>query len=304
MAISSALSFLSDRKRPIAVAVTVFIVLSSLFILFNPAPSPLQFFSSPSSHISSSETSIPLSSNASPPEAPTAVASNGLSSSTPADPVPVSGDASPPVTATGIASDGVGSSTADPPRPDLAAADRDAEADAPQPDHGTPSASADESGSAGDSDTTPGVSGERDGEGPGGGGGSGSGSGAEAEPVRLPSWELCEVGKGVAAADYIPCLDNVKAIKSLKSTRHMEHRERHCPEPRPRCLVPLPDRYRRPVPWPLSRDMIWYNNVPHPKLVQYKKDQNWVRKSGSLYLSNGCIMAKTETICDILGLGY
>jgi hypothetical protein len=76
------------------------------------------------------------------------------------------------------------------------------------------------------------------------------------EPVELPSWELCEVGKGVVAADYIPCLDNVKAIKGLKSLRHMEHRERHCPEPRPRCLVPLPERYRRPVPWPRSRDMV------------------------------------------------
>ncbi|KAF6164860.1 hypothetical protein GIB67_017063 [Kingdonia uniflora] len=25
---------------------------------------------------------------------------------------------------------------------------------------------------------------------------------------------------------------------------------------------------------------IWYDNVPHPKLVEYKKEQNWVRKSG------------------------
>ncbi|OQU87780.1 hypothetical protein SORBI_3003G342500 [Sorghum bicolor] len=72
------------------------------------------------------------------------------------------------------------------------------------------------------------------------------------------------------------------------SRRHMEHRERHCPtEPRPRCLVPLPERYRRPVPWPRSRDMIWYNNVPHPKLVEYKKDQNWVRKSGNYFVFPG-----------------
>ncbi|RLM93089.1 hypothetical protein C2845_PM08G29850 [Panicum miliaceum] len=248
----SALSFLSDRKRPIVVAVILFIVLSSLFLLFNPTPSALPFFSSPSSHLSSSETSIPVSSNASAPEAPTSVASNGVSSSsssTTADPVPVSADASPPVTGTAVASDGVGDSTADPPRPDATVDPGDAAADVPQPDHGTSPAAAEESGSAGNNETAAGVSAERDAEGQGGGG-------AVEEPVELPSWELCEVGKGVVAADYIPCLDNVKAIKALKSLRHMEHRERHCPKPRPRCLVPLPERYRRPVPWPRSRDMV------------------------------------------------
>jgi hypothetical protein len=51
------------------------------------------------------------------------------------------------------------------------------------------------------------------------------------------NWKLC---KGAVAVDYIPCLDNFKAIKALKSRRHMEHRERHCPDPSPRCLVPLP----------------------------------------------------------------
>ncbi|KAF9596685.1 hypothetical protein IFM89_012884 [Coptis chinensis] len=55
----------------------------------------------------------------------------------------------------------------------------------------------------------------------------------------------------------------------------MEHRERHCPKPSPRCLVPLPVGYKLPVPWPKSRDMIWYGNVPHPKLVDYKRGQNW-----------------------------
>ncbi|KAG9453610.1 hypothetical protein H6P81_006514 [Aristolochia fimbriata] len=89
-------------------------------------------------------------------------------------------------------------------------------------------------------------------------------------------WRICRLA---GAVDYIPCLDNWKAIKALPSRRHMEHRERHCPSPSPRCLVPLPQRYRIPVPWPKSRDMIWFDNVPHPKLVEYKKDQNWVTKS-------------------------
>jgi hypothetical protein len=75
-------------------------------------------------------------------------------------------------------------------------------------------------------------------------------------PIQV-RWETCRVGRRVSAADYIPCLDNVRAIKALRSRRHMEHRERHCPvAPRPRCLVPLPAGYRTPVPWPRSREMV------------------------------------------------
>ncbi|XP_059666783.1 probable methyltransferase PMT23 [Cornus florida] len=98
------------------------------------------------------------------------------------------------------------------------------------------------------------------------------------------NWKTC---KGGVATDYIPCLDNMKAIKELQSRRHMEHRERHCPNPSPRCLVPLPQRYRAPIPWPKSRDMIWFDNVPHPKLVEYKKEQNWVRSSGDFLVFPG-----------------
>ncbi|KAJ0983879.1 hypothetical protein J5N97_002235 [Dioscorea zingiberensis] len=100
-------------------------------------------------------------------------------------------------------------------------------------------------------------------------------------------WEICKGEKGVQAVDYIPCLDNMKAIKELKSRRRMEHRQRYCPKPAPRCLVPLPLGYKTPVPWPRSRDMIWYDNVPHLKLIEYKKDQNWVRKSGDYLVFPG-----------------
>ncbi|XP_021769226.1 probable methyltransferase PMT23 [Chenopodium quinoa] len=98
-------------------------------------------------------------------------------------------------------------------------------------------------------------------------------------------WEVCK--GGLSAVDYIPCLDNWKAIKALKSRKHMEHRERHCPMPNSRCLVPLPRGYKIPIPWPKSRDMIWYDNVPHPKLVDYKKDQHWVVKSGDHFIFPG-----------------
>ncbi|XP_020090303.1 probable methyltransferase PMT24 [Ananas comosus] len=91
------------------------------------------------------------------------------------------------------------------------------------------------------------------------------------------SWKLCNVTAGY---DYIPCLDNEKAIKKLRSTKHYEHRERHCPEEPPTCVVPLPDGYKRPIEWPKSRDKIWYSNVPHTKLAKYKGHQNWVKVSG------------------------
>nr|XP_010906388.1 probable methyltransferase PMT24 [Elaeis guineensis] len=90
-------------------------------------------------------------------------------------------------------------------------------------------------------------------------------------------WKLCNV---IAGTDYIPCLDNVKAIKKLHSFRHYQHRERHCPEEGPTCLVPLPEGYRRPIKWPESRDRIWYSNVPHTKLAEVKGHQNWVKVTG------------------------
>ncbi|XP_038977727.1 probable methyltransferase PMT26 [Phoenix dactylifera] len=91
------------------------------------------------------------------------------------------------------------------------------------------------------------------------------------------NWRLCNV---TAGADYIPCLDNVEAIRKLRSTKHYEHRERHCPEEAPTCLVLLPNGYRRPVDWPKSREKIWYSNAPHTKLAVFKGHQNWVKVSG------------------------
>lgn len=67
------------------------------------------------------------------------------------------------------------------------------------------------------------------------------------------SWKLCNV---TAGPDYIPCLDNWEAIRNLPSTKHYEHRERHCPDEPPTCLVPLPEGYKRPVKWPTSRDKV------------------------------------------------
>ncbi|KAJ4966412.1 hypothetical protein NE237_018261 [Protea cynaroides] len=91
------------------------------------------------------------------------------------------------------------------------------------------------------------------------------------------NWKLCNV---TAGPDYIPCLDNWDAIKHLQTTKHYEHRERHCPEEAPTCLVALPQGYKSPIKWPKSREKIWYTNVPHTKLVEVKGHQNWVKVSG------------------------
>ncbi|KAK6924276.1 putative S-adenosyl-L-methionine-dependent methyltransferase [Dillenia turbinata] len=91
------------------------------------------------------------------------------------------------------------------------------------------------------------------------------------------TWKVCNT---TAGPDYIPCLDNLEAIRHLRSTKHYEHRERHCPEPPPTCLVPLPEGYKRPIEWPASREKIWYSNVPHTKLAEVKGHQNWVKVSG------------------------
>ncbi|XP_059293116.1 probable methyltransferase PMT27 [Lycium ferocissimum] len=95
--------------------------------------------------------------------------------------------------------------------------------------------------------------------------------------VPEQNWQLC---KAEAGADYIPCLDNEEAIKKLKTTKHYEHRERHCPQEPPTCLVSLPQGYKRPIEWPKSRDKIWYHNVPHTLLAEVKGHQNWVKVSG------------------------
>ncbi|XP_039071419.1 probable methyltransferase PMT24 isoform X2 [Hibiscus syriacus] len=94
---------------------------------------------------------------------------------------------------------------------------------------------------------------------------------------NVHQWKVC---KSTAGPDYIPCLDNWQVIKKLPSTKHYEHRERHCPDEAPTCLVPLPEGYKRSIKWPKSRDKIWYYNVPHTKLAEVKGHQNWVKVTG------------------------
>jgi hypothetical protein len=76
---------------------------------------------------------------------------------------------------------------------------------------------------------------------------------AVSDVLTTNNWKLCDTEAG---ADYIPCLDNMEAIRKLKHDEHYEHRERHCPEEPPVCLVPLPKGYRSPIRWPKSRDQV------------------------------------------------
>lgn len=54
--------------------------------------------------------------------------------------------------------------------------------------------------------------------------------------------------------EIIPCLDNVDAIRRLNSSENGEKFERHCAEKDKGldCLVPAPNGYQSPIPWPQS----------------------------------------------------
>uniref|UniRef100_A0A0E0A0I5 Methyltransferase n=2 Tax=Oryza glumipatula TaxID=40148 RepID=A0A0E0A0I5_9ORYZ len=251
------------KRRPFLLSLSLFLLVSALlalaFLFLDPSAQSLSVLSS---RLTAPTTTL------APPAAP------GERNPTP---IPAPGDTPPPaVVAGGVeaweSADATEKAEETASRPDdtAAAVNADAAAGEGGGSSESPRLDADKGAAA-----TEGVADDD-----GGGGGD--------EPAAKVRWETCRPGRGVSAADYIPCLDNMRAIKALRSRRHMEHRERHCPvAPRPRCLVRVPSGYRPPVPWPRSRDMIWYNNVPHPKLVEYKKDQNWVTKSGDYLVFPG-----------------
>lgn len=103
--------------------------------------------------------------------------------------------------------------------------------------------------------------------------------------VRVKKYRKCDK----SMSDYIPCLDNVKAIRKLKSTERGEKFERHCPENGKGldCVVPRPSKYRPPIRWPRSRDEVWFSNVPHPRLVEDKGGQNWIAIKGDKFVFPG-----------------
>ncbi|XP_062222460.1 probable methyltransferase PMT15 [Phragmites australis] len=81
-------------------------------------------------------------------------------------------------------------------------------------------------------------------------------------------------------SEYTPCEDVARSLRYPRD--RLVYRERHClaGRERLRCLVPAPAGYRTPFPWPASRDVAWFANVPHKELTVEKAVQNWIRVDG------------------------
>ncbi|KAK6947462.1 putative S-adenosyl-L-methionine-dependent methyltransferase, partial [Dillenia turbinata] len=83
--------------------------------------------------------------------------------------------------------------------------------------------------------------------------------------------------------DYTPCQEQDRAMTFPRE--NMIYRERHCPpeEEKLCCLVPAPEGYTAPFPWPKSRDYVYYANVPYKSLTVEKAVQNWVQFQGNVF---------------------
>ncbi|KAK6146418.1 hypothetical protein DH2020_020287 [Rehmannia glutinosa] len=87
----------------------------------------------------------------------------------------------------------------------------------------------------------------------------------------------------VRYTDYTPCQEQDRAMTFPRE--NMIYRERHCPpeEEKLRCLIPAPNGYTSPFPWPKSRDYVYYSNVPFKSLTVEKAVQNWVQYQGNVF---------------------
>ncbi|RDX87020.1 putative methyltransferase PMT13, partial [Mucuna pruriens] len=89
------------------------------------------------------------------------------------------------------------------------------------------------------------------------------------------------------ASDHMPCED---PRRNSQLSREMNYyRERHCPRPEdtPLCLIPPPDGYRVPVPWPVSLHKIWHSNMPYNKIADRKGHQGWMKLEGEHFIFPG-----------------
>ncbi|KAJ3682112.1 hypothetical protein LUZ60_014685 [Juncus effusus] len=84
-------------------------------------------------------------------------------------------------------------------------------------------------------------------------------------------------------SEYTPCEDVHRSLKFERD--RLIYRERHCPAKREqlKCLIPAPHGYRNPFPWPASRGVSWFANVPHKELTVEKAVQNWIRVDGDKF---------------------
>ncbi|XP_043725471.1 probable methyltransferase PMT15 [Telopea speciosissima] len=84
-------------------------------------------------------------------------------------------------------------------------------------------------------------------------------------------------------SDYTPCEDTKRSLEFDRDK--LIYRERHCPKRGEllKCRVPAPFGYKYPFKWPMSRDYVWYANVPHKELTVEKAVQNWIRFDGDRF---------------------
>lgn len=106
-----------------------------------------------------------------------------------------------------------------------------------------------------------------------------------ANRVKVKRFGVCDQ----SMREHIPCLDNVEEISKLNSTERGEKYERHCPGEGKglNCVVPVPQGYKIRIPWPKSRDEVWFNNVPHTRLVEDKGGQNWISRKDDRFIFPG-----------------
>ncbi|CAH9091936.1 unnamed protein product [Cuscuta epithymum] len=98
------------------------------------------------------------------------------------------------------------------------------------------------------------------------------------EPAIKP-YKICDA----KYRDYTPCQEQDRAMTFPRE--NMIYRERHCPPDKEklRCLIPAPNGYTTPFPWPKSRDYVYYANVPYKHLTVEKAVQNWVQFQGNVF---------------------
>jgi len=101
--------------------------------------------------------------------------------------------------------------------------------------------------------------------------------------TKISHFEFCSTNY----TNYCPCEDPKRQKKFPK--KNYFRKERHCPQNNERltCLIPKPIGYKKPFPWPNSKDNAWFSNVPFTKLVDYKKSQNWIRLDGDRFVFPG-----------------
>ncbi|XP_021856692.2 probable methyltransferase PMT17 [Spinacia oleracea] len=101
----------------------------------------------------------------------------------------------------------------------------------------------------------------------------------ETNEAEIKEFPPCDM----SFSEYTPCQD---PRRGRKFDRYMmKYRERHCPvkEELMQCLIPPPPKYKTPFKWPQSRDIAWYDNIPHKELSIEKAIQNWIQVEGDRF---------------------